>query len=598
LPIPRGVVLIILVWFGSVAPCLFFADIAGSSEAREVHIVDTMQRTGEWILPTRNGLVPSKPPLTHWLALPLALVVGSAKTGMVRLVSLLASVFMLVGVALLTAQMAIAHRVNLTDKQIGTRHIWWSLLITLSSYHFIRLAIDARVDMVFAACITWSLYGGLSVINYGALESSPRRKYLHIFFLGAALAILAKGPLGIVLPVILTGLFAASVIGIGATFRVYLRPDWSWLWMILPLSWYLSAAYRGGEVFIQRQLFFENIDRILGAKEINNETWWFYLPSFLHGFFPWSILLLATSISLAVKWYKNRNTYIDFRVQSYYRAGWGLVIAFISGIVIFSVAAGKRHSYLLPLVPLVSVYLALYGPIGLSALAKILNKRLLGRLVSRLLNKIFGAWWVPVVIFLVILEVLKWIDISNYPRLAQYLISYIPIFQIFLVIIASVACWFLWRMSVTLPPQAIMQKKRDFGLVAWSVVFSWTLILITGCKAALKPHRVAAQVINELVPINADLVAVRGRNDEYLDPVLYYLRRVVGLRSLEQALFECSSASSRDKFLILEGALFYSSSFAGIVPLAEIVDEGRVGKKGEVAREKSIVLVSCPKEKK
>jgi 4-amino-4-deoxy-L-arabinose transferase-like glycosyltransferase len=595
LPLPRGVVLIILIWLGAVLPCLFFAGIAGSSEAREVHIVDIMQRTGEWILPIRNGLVPSKPPLTHWLSLPFALVFGSAEPGMVRLVSLLASGLMLVGIALLTAQMATAHRVNLTDEQqVEKRYIWRSILITLSSYHFIRLAIDARVDMVFTACITWSLYGGLSVINFGALEGYPRRKYLHIFFLGAALAILAKGPLGIVLPVILIGSFAISVIGVRTTLRVYLRPDWSWLWLILPLSWYFSAAYRGGQVFIERQLFFENIDRILGAKEINNEIWWFYFPSFLHGFFPWSILLLATISCLAVRWYRNRSYYTDFRVQSFYRAGWGLVVSLISGIAFFSVAAGKRHSYLLPLVPFVAVYLALYGSIGLGFLAMICKKRSVGLTVTQILDKIFCAWWLPVVIFLVTLEVIKWLNLTKYPNLVKYLMEYIPRFQIFLVVTTSLSCWLLWRMSVTLPLH-IDIKKRVYGVVAWSVVLSWTLIFITGCKAALKPHRAAAQAINELVPINADLEAVRRRNDEYLDPVLYYLRREVRLISPERAILECSEGYKSDKFLILESSVFYDAKFAEIVPLAEIVDEGRKGK-DQFTGEKGIVLVSCARE--
>src|SRR5205823_15077767 len=44
-------------------------DVYEGGEAREGLVVREMLRTGDWILPLWNGsVVPSKPPLFHWLA--------------------------------------------------------------------------------------------------------------------------------------------------------------------------------------------------------------------------------------------------------------------------------------------------------------------------------------------------------------------------------------------------------------------------------------------------------------------------------------------------------------------------------------------------
>src|SRR5213083_1376254 len=53
------------------------SDVYEGGEAREGLVVREMLRTGDWILPLWNGsVVPSKPPLFHWLA-----AAGAAASG-------------------------------------------------------------------------------------------------------------------------------------------------------------------------------------------------------------------------------------------------------------------------------------------------------------------------------------------------------------------------------------------------------------------------------------------------------------------------------------------------------------------------------------
>src|SRR5438067_10861522 len=58
------------------------SDVYEGGEAREGLVVREMLRTGDWILPLWNGsVVPSKPPLFHWLAAGAAALGGAGVTG-------------------------------------------------------------------------------------------------------------------------------------------------------------------------------------------------------------------------------------------------------------------------------------------------------------------------------------------------------------------------------------------------------------------------------------------------------------------------------------------------------------------------------------
>src|SRR3989442_8790279 len=57
------------------------SDVYEGGEAREGLVVREMLRTGDWILPLWNGsVVPSKPPLFHWLAASAAALTGAGVT--------------------------------------------------------------------------------------------------------------------------------------------------------------------------------------------------------------------------------------------------------------------------------------------------------------------------------------------------------------------------------------------------------------------------------------------------------------------------------------------------------------------------------------
>ena len=106
-PFPRGALCgAVLLYSILQITFLGLAAIGGSTEAREAQVVETILREGEWILPLRNGIIPSKPPLFHWVAALLSILLGGVSEFSVRLPSHLFAVGVLVCCALSAYRLA------------------------------------------------------------------------------------------------------------------------------------------------------------------------------------------------------------------------------------------------------------------------------------------------------------------------------------------------------------------------------------------------------------------------------------------------------------------------------------------------------------
>jgi 4-amino-4-deoxy-L-arabinose transferase-like glycosyltransferase len=293
--------------------------IGTRGEAREGLVVRDVVRSGRWILPERNGTLASKPPLYHWIAAAIALPVGLSDA-VVRLPSALAAI----AVALLTG--------HLGRTMGGARRGWLAVGALLGCHRFWWAASEARVDMLFAACTTLSLAGFWSWYQTGT--PAGQRAY----YLGAAAAVLTKGPAGLILPVLVVVAFLAWQ---GDLRR--LRPLCSLRLLVLavvPVAlWYGLAWHTGGPAFIRRQILFENVDRFLGHGAFARARW--HRPLKLVGGFL--VVLLPWNLALASRLRADDED--DRRATRFLHVWWIVILAF------FSAAASKRIAYLLPLYP-------------------------------------------------------------------------------------------------------------------------------------------------------------------------------------------------------------------------------------------------------
>ncbi len=150
-------------------------------EAREGLVVQGIVHTHQWILPTRNGEMPSKPPFFHWLAALPAFVFGPIDW-VVRLPSAIAAAIM----AAVTFFMG---------REMGGRRVGWLAAgALLGMQEFWVSGTQARVDMVFATCLSVALAG------FFFWYCNGHRAARATCYIASACAVLAKGPVGLVLP--------------------------------------------------------------------------------------------------------------------------------------------------------------------------------------------------------------------------------------------------------------------------------------------------------------------------------------------------------------------------------------------------------------
>jgi len=169
-----------------------------------------------------------------------------------------------------------------------------------------------------------------------------RTLIIYGFYIGMALATLAKGPVGFILPLTISLVYLVVQKDWISIRRMRLLSGMV-LFAAIVLLWYLPAVFEGGEDYLQATLFRHSIDRYAQGWS-KSQPIYFYLYNFLIDFLPWVFFLPA-----AVAYGLSREK-LEKRGEFLFLFLW---FAFI--FIFFSLSKGKRSIYLLPLYPAVSL---------------------------------------------------------------------------------------------------------------------------------------------------------------------------------------------------------------------------------------------------
>ncbi len=191
------------------AAAMYFANLGATGlwdldEALYSSIAREMTVRGDWIVPTFNGhLFPEKPPLMFWL------MMGSFKAiGVSEFAARLPAALLAIGTALATYHLAR----RLFSAEVG----FWAGLVVASNIIFTVSARAATVDsaLTFITTLVMLLFAVGAGIGEPRDEAATRAGFLPKSWLTFAaiggllgLAILAKGPVGFLLPAASLGLF-------------------------------------------------------------------------------------------------------------------------------------------------------------------------------------------------------------------------------------------------------------------------------------------------------------------------------------------------------------------------------------------------------
>ncbi len=339
-----------LILAGSVALMFYRLGACGicrGNEAVEAVFLQQMVERGKLLFPAVNGGSPMyKPPLFHWTATALDHLLGWRRVTPFNF-RMPAALYAVGGVAL---TMLFAYGAIGGDGAIVAG------LILLSMHQYVRLGRMGRVDIALTFFESLTLFAfswwfeGLP--KYGR-PSRHRPAMIHLAAIAMGLAVLAKGPVGALLP----GLaILAFVVAEGRANEVLREIPLTAIALALVIgsSWY-GAGYIGARhALLSRQLGSENFGRFFGA--LGSSPPWFYLGPLLFSSLPCSLLVpVAVGAVFLMRRATEKPEQTIGREDTPIKL---LAIFWLVTLVFFSVAAYKSRWYLLPLWPSAAVILA------------------------------------------------------------------------------------------------------------------------------------------------------------------------------------------------------------------------------------------------
>jgi 4-amino-4-deoxy-L-arabinose transferase-like glycosyltransferase len=204
-------------------------------------------------------------------------------------------------------------------------------------------------------------HGALLWTGLGAallwLNRGERRVSRLCFLAGwffVALASMAKGAPGLVLPLFSTGAYVAAT----RRWRDLARAELLGMVLIIVLvvlPWYVAMFMRHGQPFTDRLLFHDMYKRAfvhVHDTNVGDDTSFrYYVWQLGYGLFPWTGLSAAG----LVWWLRRKNDQSD---------PWGdtgafLVLWFVSGFGMFTITLTKFHHYIFPIVPPIAMFVGL-----------------------------------------------------------------------------------------------------------------------------------------------------------------------------------------------------------------------------------------------
>ncbi|MDR2118238.1 MAG: glycosyltransferase family 39 protein [Tannerellaceae bacterium] len=350
----KPVTTVLIVCALSVLPWIGLGDFATKGEPREAAVAVSMIESGNWILPeVYADEFAYKPPLAHWLMAAFSLPRGYVSEFTARLPSAL-SYIVLMGMTLFF----FGRRMKLQEAFIGVL-----LLFTCVEIH--RAGTTARVDMLLTALIVSGLYALYRWEDSRELKGLP---FAIPFLLGSA--VLTKGPVGIVLPLFVFGVY---LLLLGRyrkliVFKALLYAGVSSLF--LPLIWYVSAWRQGGDAFLDVALAenfgrFFHIDQWKAHYELGHENGlWYNFATLLAGFAPWTLLFVFSLFGMPLRKPSRPIGAIPKALWQQFRSMEKLkqfsLVALVCILFFYSIPHSKRSVYLMPAYPFIALFLAQY----------------------------------------------------------------------------------------------------------------------------------------------------------------------------------------------------------------------------------------------
>ena len=306
-------------------------------EGRYVGVAYEMVRSAEWLTPTLNGLPYfHKPPLFYWLTATSLQIFGHHEWA-ARLAPMLGATVGALALYLFLLRWASQRTANVTVVALMAQPLW------AVGGQF------ANLDMLVAGCITATVLLGAHAVLC-VEQGLPHRRVVLMAYTMAALGVLAKGLIGVVLPalVLLCWLVASRALRDRRHQRIWWALCWPpaiALFLFLALPWFVLMEVRFPG-FAHYFFVVQHLQRFSGGGFNNVQPFWFFPAVLLLFGWPW--------LPWAAAW-RRKSFWTDAGPQRL-----RLLMAIWCALVLlfFSVPQSKLLGYVLPAVPPLACLLA------------------------------------------------------------------------------------------------------------------------------------------------------------------------------------------------------------------------------------------------
>ncbi len=223
-------------------------DLWNPDEPRYAQISREMVNRGNWILLHLNGKVyGDKPPLFFWLIALSSFVWGEFTSFSVRFPSALFGTL----TVLITFFMG--------KKLFNSRTGFLSGLILATCFEFTYLSTRANIDATLTFFTTLSLFCFLHWYKNSKQGKDKQVLFIYGFYISMVFATLAKGPVGFIIPLLVSLIYFIVEKDWSGIKEMKLLPEML-LFTALVMCWYFLAVMLGGKAFLKETLFKHTVD--------------------------------------------------------------------------------------------------------------------------------------------------------------------------------------------------------------------------------------------------------------------------------------------------------------------------------------------------
>lgn len=316
---------------------LWFATLGGRrllnpDEGRYAEIAREMLVSGDWVTPRLNGIKYfEKPPLQYWMTAVAYQVFGATDfaarfwaglTGFAGIV--------LAGFA----------GVRLFGRAAGTM----AATITASSLLYLAIGHINTLDMALSFFLELTVCSFL-LAQCSAARSAAERNWMLLAWTAAALAFLSKGLIALVLPSLTLLVYTVVTREFSAWKRLHIVKGLV-LFLLLTLPWVIAAA-RANPEFLRFFFLREQFERFLVDSHDRDGPWWYFLPLFVLGTLPWTLVALRQF---------NATWRLDGQAGALQVRRF-LMLWIVVVVGFFSVSHSKLPPYIVPVIPMFALVL-------------------------------------------------------------------------------------------------------------------------------------------------------------------------------------------------------------------------------------------------